>query len=526
MIKWMSLGFYLIVLSGLGFLVVGNAQGKDDKRLRPMPDLPLFSSKELNRPLNFPCKNPGDAKTKDRDCVAGELLAIFNPTVADFPNAKEGKIDLGSLTKETLGPFLEKIKGDGKVSQPFVEVQSYTLPQVVNLTAATSQVCGQILLRIRLADGVDVNDAAEQLKRAVANAGGSGIKYIQPASLYSPQPNGAGSPGAGDDITLETPPTGLASQWARIAINAKPSAGVPGVRVAVLDTGVNSRGSINLVAGLDVSDLDVVTGNTLDDFFGNSEIVTGKNGHGTAVASIIANRSNSFFGVQGIAQNASIVPVKVCKNLECLEASTIYGTCYAASAGVEASVLNMSFGTLIDGEILHGAIQDVTRSGSLVVASAGNTRSQRFADKHAGSRNNEVFPARFSSGSSGKLGGTTSGIMLSVGAVTTKLAYADFATANPSVDLAAPGSWVRVLGKNGSAFPGSVLTMNRNYTGTSFAAAFVSGAAAAMIARSTTSMTPLDAAKDLVIRAKPWGSTPAPVCFASGNCGQGLLQVP
>ncbi len=528
--KWL-LGI-CVVMGGFGFMMGGNAQGKDDKGLSPMPNLPFLSPTQLNRPQQYPCQNPGakPPQSKERstvtprDCVARQLLAIFNPTVANFPNAKEGKIDLGSLKKDVLVPFFRQVKGDGKNGQIFTDAELFGLPQAKNLTGATSQVCGQVLVRIELASGVDVNEAARQLRLAVAAAGGS-VSFIQPASLYSPQPNGTGAPGA-DDSTIEPPPTGIVQQWGRAAVNAKPSAGLPSVRVAVLDTGVAAVGNFSRVAPKDVTDLKAITSSQTDDFTGDALTPTGKNGHGTPVASIIANRSGSSFAVQGIAQNASIVPVKVCDNLECLDESVIFGTCYAASAGVEASVLNMSFGGLLDGEILHAAIQDVTRSGSLVVAAAGNTRSDRFAERHDDSRNDDVFPARFSSGVAGKLSNAPFGIMLSVGAVTTKLEYADFSTVNSSVDLAAPGSWVRVLGKSGTTFPGTSLSMSQNYTGTSFSAAFVSGAAAVMIGQSPTSMTPLEVATTLVSNVKPWGTSPDPVCTTGGDCGAGLLQIP
>jgi subtilisin family serine protease len=486
--------------------------------LKPMVNeiMPLTLA-QMNTPLKKPCKNPGldDPLIPPNnnfffDCESDEIIAIFNPTSAGLPDLvpfPTREDQFREITLDKLDTLLQKpeLLPYFKTIDPFdINKNVLQIPKAVNLPESKSQVCGQLMIRLFLKSNTSFEVAIAALLKAIDKYKGE-LKYIQPNSLYGPQPKGFGAPG--QNTTTELRPA-KAANWAQQEIGLGQSSiqrfrALPTVRVAVLDTGLTDP-SLQILTptpnpGIDLSNLDARPFPIpyLDDFLPTSPFPILK-GHGTGVTSIIGSQDP----LTGIAPNANIIPIKICKNgsqgvSTCNEASAIYATCYAASEGVEASVINMSFGTLIDGQILRAAIRDVTRSGSLVVTSAGNTRDDLFIQKHdylkkpgeaTYTGNAEVYPAFYSGGPKPKQPRNASAkndVLLSVGAMYSNKTYAGFATVNSSIDLVAPGSWVRVLGSDGITHDLET-DPNQSYSGTSFSAAYVSGAAALMIAKAQT----------------------------------------
>ncbi|WP_157241263.1 S8 family serine peptidase [Catenuloplanes japonicus] len=132
-----------------------------------------------------------------------------------------------------------------------------------------------------------------------------------------------------------------------------------GVTVAVLDTGVN-----------EVSDL---TGRVLPgyDFINDDADPVDDEGHGTAVASVIAGRGDDASGMAGVCWDCKILPVKVLDE----EGSGDYlaiakGIRYAADHG--AKLINMSLAGSSSSPLLNSAVQYATDRGALVIAAAGN----------------------------------------------------------------------------------------------------------------------------------------------------------
>ena len=134
--------------------------------------------------------------------------------------------------------------------------------------------------------------------------------------------------------------------------------------VAVLDTGV------------DVSHPDLASKNTHTgvSFCGDSSEVD-SDGHGTAVAGIIAAESNNGIGVAGMSWGARIMPVKV----SCSGDAHLRGIVWARDLG--ARIINISF--VYNDPIDHstfGAFQDAINyayddnKGAVIVVSAGNRR--------------------------------------------------------------------------------------------------------------------------------------------------------
>jgi subtilisin family serine protease len=136
--------------------------------------------------------------------------------------------------------------------------------------------------------------------------------------------------------------------------------GSESVVVAVLDTGVDAGHpdlSGALVPGFDLVNNDT---NPNDD-----------NGHGTAVAGVIAARTNNVQGEAGLCWNCAIMPVKV------LGASGS-GTTSAIASGIlwavehGADVINLSLGGTGTTTALADAVAQAEAEGVVVVAAAGN----------------------------------------------------------------------------------------------------------------------------------------------------------
>jgi hypothetical protein len=170
--------------------------------------------------------------------------------------------------------------------------------------------------------------------------------------------------------------------------------------------------------------------------------------HGTEVSSVIGAPNNGVLLV-------GVYPLAVLRVWDASpfgflnEGAAIEGIVEAAMRG--PGVINLSFGGEDDDPLLEEAISFAVRSGSLVVAAAGN-------DGLAGSPEN--FPAFYAH-------------VLTIGATNESGRVAGFSTISATVDLVAPGVRIPV------AQP--TFVQPEGYTvesGTSFSAPIVSGAAA------------------------------------------------
>ena len=184
--------------------------------------------------------------------------------------------------------------------------------------------------------------------------------------------DGAGGDGAGgDQVIFVTPvpaPTTEIYPWGIDRIGAadvqespNPVAG-DGVKVAVFDTGIDRThpelaaslsGGFNALADADPSD------------YGDD------NGHGTAMAGIIAARLNRL-GIVGAAPNAILYAVKVLdRNGRGHTSDTIHALGVIASRP-DIRVINMSYGTSLVWPLFPGVIQRAVQMGKIIVASRGN----------------------------------------------------------------------------------------------------------------------------------------------------------
>ena len=102
-----------------------------------------------------------------------------------------------------------------------------------------------------------------------------------------------------------------------------------------------------------------------------------ENGHGTHVASIVAEQTDNGYGLTGLAYGVRLMPVRVLDQAGDGDATTIArGLRFAADHGAKVINLSLNFDRSITADripALLAAIEYAHRKGSLVVAGAGNT---------------------------------------------------------------------------------------------------------------------------------------------------------
>ncbi len=410
--------------------------------------------------------------TPEMDYSGNEVLAIYN-IEGNAKNAKSlfDNKKLAQLAKKANVTLVNSIPIPARASDP---------------NGTNSQVCGKILLKFRLNQG-NVSDTIAVLDQ-------QGISIFGSDAPYGVAPQGLGLPS-------QTDSKDTGNFWGLQAVQApeKSNQG-KGVRVAVLDTGVTRIRALNMIPGANFVYPESPTPSTNDDFALVPE------GHGTGVAGIIGGSSANGLPV-GVAPSSSISPVKVCRaDGHCTDASVVMGVCFALSKSVQAKVLNVSLGSFINSPILEGAIRDANLEKALVVASAGNTREFDPSDYRF---NLPVFPAAFSNDPRVNLVN-----LMSIGAIDQNMDYAKFATGHKSVDMVAPGVDVRTYSRTESAYVNSS-------GGTSYAAPYVSGAAALMFSKNP-SLFPAQVKQILKKTADPSGCNQV---LAEDSCGSGLLNV-
>ncbi len=206
--------------------------------------------------------------------------------------------------------------------------------------------------------------------------------------------------------------------------------------VAVLDTGVNANHPA--LAGKLLPGANFVEPGTAP-----SDVPDGANnnalGHGTMVTGIVT----------AVSPNSVVLPVKVL-NSDGVGTilNVISGIHYAVRHG--ADVINMSFGTAQYSPALETALEEAANNGVVLVAAAGNASS-----------NAPTYPA-------------ASNVVIGVGAVNADNTLASFSNYGVDVSVVAPG-----VGIYSTYYTGGYAS----WSGTSFAAPFVSGEAGELAAR-------------------------------------------
>ncbi|KGM14940.1 hypothetical protein N867_13985, partial [Actinotalea fermentans ATCC 43279 = JCM 9966 = DSM 3133] len=294
----------------------------------------------------------------------------------------------------------------------------------------------------------------------------------------------AGEDATGEDATADATVDDACTPGERRLIADRPAAlaqlGVDGawelatgagVTVAVVDSGVTAANEHLTTAVVPGSDL-----------IGDTEGLADVEGHGTAVAGIIAARPVAGSGLVGLAPEATILPIRVFvdRTEDSVEAGLgprddrlAEGIRLAADAG--AQIINVSMSSPQDDPGLADAVDYATSSGALVVASVGNLVPDQ---PPSGARYPAAYPE-----------------VLAVTAVDAAGAAAGAVEQGPHVDVAAPGQGVLT-----TFLADGDCVMAGDGALTSYATAYVSGAAA-LVAQLYPQESPAQWAHRLMVTA-------------------------
>ncbi|SDB83410.1 subtilisin [Shouchella lonarensis] len=210
-----------------------------------------------------------------------------------------------------------------------------------------------------------------------------------------------------------------------------------GVRVAVLDTGIQHHEDLAVAGGVS--------------FVPSESNYQDGNGHGTHVAGTIAALDNQI-GVLGVSPDVELYAVKVLS-------SSGSGTLAGIARGIEwaadhdMDIVNMSLGGSSGSQTLEQAVNYAHGEGVTLVAAAGNSGSFLWF-------NTIGYPAKYEN-------------VIAVGAVNENNARASFSSVGDELDVMAPG--VDVLSSH-------LNNAYQSFSGTSMASPHVAGAAALLLA--------------------------------------------
>lgn len=196
------------------------------------------------------------------------------------------------------------------------------------------------------------------------------------------------------------------------------------VKIAVLDSGVDfAFTDANVTRAVNLVENEQNYENMMNDL----------TGHGTSVASIISE----------INPDAEIYSVRVLdRDNKSTLSRVVAGIYWSIDNG--ADIINMSFGTLSNSEILHKAVEDAENAGILMISAAGNDPDASVE-----------YPARFNE-------------VVAVGSVDAEGTLSDSTANGEEVELLAPGEEV---------FTESMLGLYTQVDGTSVAAPHAAAAA-------------------------------------------------
>lgn len=184
------------------------------------------------------------------------------------------------------------------------------------------------------------------------------------------------------------------------------------VKVAILDSGIDYTSNINVVERKNFLDDDV------------SPLYEDNTGHGTAIAGIIASDGTDGT-VKGINPDVQIYSARILDTDNSAPISKVVEAIYwAIDSGVK--IINISFGTSINSEILHNAIKKANDAGILIFAASGNQ------GKAEGGSNVE-YPAAFDE-------------VVAVGATDEEGKILDMTSRGDELDIVAPGENIHSLG--------------------------------------------------------------------------------
>lgn len=283
----------------------------------------------------------------------------------------------------------------------------------------------------------------------------------------------------------------FSSQWGLDVANIKEAQTVStgtGITVAVIDSGSGPNPDLNqnLISGRSV-----IRGR-IGDLSADVDVV----GHGTHVAGIIAGQRDNAIGINGIAPDAKILPIRILDSRgDGSESDLVQAIRLAVEQG--AKVINLSLGGRTQTTALQLALEFAELNNVVVVAAAGN----------GGPTASTTYPAG-------------NDLAIAVTAVDQTSNAPSFNQRGAYIDIAAPGvsicSTIRIDATvdpsrrcAGSGEPYATMS------GTSMAAAFVSGVAA-LIYSVRPDFTPAQLREVITTTAKDIGVEGRDETFGAG----------
>lgn len=233
-------------------------------------------------------------------------------------------------------------------------------------------------------------------------------------------------------LEAEEPFSGLSMNWLGAKSDRRESG--HGIKVAILDTGIDINHES--LYGLDYSEVSLLD-NGIDAGIG----------HGTGIASIIAGQTDEFLG---LAPSSEVLSVKVLNSDGEGDSFTIAkGIVLAVDQG--SDIINLSLGGFSSSAAMDQAIQYAKSKDVLLVSAVGNDGTEGV-----------LYPARHKD-------------VIAVSSVDAKSRVSSFASYGPEVDLAAPGVGIVTAWEDNHFV---------EFSGTSIATAFVTGALAHELSKS------------------------------------------
>ena len=216
--------------------------------------------------------------------------------------------------------------------------------------------------------------------------------------------------------------------------------------IAILDSGINT---------IHTELADKIVGGF--DFINNDRNPIDDHGHGSHVSGVIAAEMDNLTGSSGVCPQCSILPIKVLDQDNFGTWSAIIdGIIYATDHN--ARVINVSLGGETASKAVEAAVEYAQSKGVLIVAAAGNSRSQH-----------SFYPAAYPG-------------VLAVGATDNQDKQWYLSNTGSYIDVSAPGHLIYSTSKSTNDVENSYAYMS----GTSMAAPYVSGLAGLLLSQDPT----------------------------------------
>jgi Subtilase family len=420
----------------------------------------------------------------DVDYVRDEILIALEPRVLEKVNFNSKK-----LTKD-LEPLINSV--GFKISRS--DSVGIRLPR----RSPVTRICGGFIITVVASgDIAQIPSAFTDLTQIIRTYLGGLDPGLDDAFILAPN-EGHHMPQDNQDIAPD-PST--------ITFNVQtlPSQNAKGVKVAVLDSGTVPI-PFGLLPGIHYDESigrdfsptrptpDIPRSWKVDYYTSNDPPTINPPtffGHGTPIAGIISS----------IANNVTLLPIKVCNRFWCTGRSVALGLCWASDN--EAQVINLSLGGFIASPVVKAAMRDAIHSGALIVAAAGNTRALSWSPNYNRSPrepntwNFPIYPAAWSRGFDGFNPSDLVDGIISVGSSASFSGFgpeawiSPFTYFGPTVDVLTYGEQVQTAFSLNARWSPSVGFTRAERSGTSLSAPIISAVAASILARDPN-LTPIE----------------------------------